>query len=79
MRSVHDNLDLAKLQREGIGFISNAHNDGAKLHCTGCNAVGAVVSTAFPKNYFETYAEAARWLDKKYSWCLCGICSPTND
>jgi hypothetical protein len=59
MRCIRDNLDLAELQRAGRGFISNNRSDGVKLHCTGYNAVGAVVSTAFPKNFFETYAEAA--------------------
>ncbi len=62
-----------------MGFISIARNNGVKLHCAGCHAVGKVVSDTSPKYHFETYAEAARWLDKKYMWNLCEICSPASD
>jgi hypothetical protein len=67
MRDVRDNLDLAELQHTRIGFISNARPEGVKLHKAGCEAVGAMVTAAYPKKFFETYAEAARWLDEKHS------------
>lgn len=79
MHSIQDNVELADLQKAGIGFISNLRNDGMKLHCADCHAVSAVISVAFPKYYFETYAEAVQWLDKTCVWSRCGTCSPTND
>lgn len=81
MRDVRDNLDLAQLQHSRIGFISNARPDGVRLHRAGCDAVGAMVSTAYPKKFFETHAEAARWLDERYrsQWFPCGLCHPYHD
>lgn len=76
---IQDNVELADVQKAGIGFIANARYDGMNLHCAGCRAVGLVASAVFPKYHFETYAEAARWFDKKNTWSLCDICSPTND
>jgi hypothetical protein len=79
MRDVRDNLDLAELQKAGKGFISNARKDGIKLHRAGCEAVGAMVSTAYPKKFFDACAEAEQWLDKVYGssgWYHCGICHP---
>ena len=73
MHVIQNNLELVDFQRTGIGFISNSRNNGVKLHCAGCIAVGGVVSAIYPKYHFETYAEAAQWLDKKYIWNLCGI------
>jgi hypothetical protein len=80
VRDVRDNLDLADLQNTGIGFISNARHDGGKLHRAGCDAVGAMVSADYPKKFFETYAEAAQWLDEKYGsgWHRCGLRYPTR-
>lgn len=81
MRDVRDNLDLAELQKAGNGFILNARTDVKKLHRARCEAVGAMVSTAYPKKFFETYAEAGQWLDKEYSssgWDRCGLCNPTS-
>ncbi len=79
MHIIQDNVELADLQKAGIGFIAHSRYDGMNLHSAGCRAVGAVASAAFPKYHFETYAEAARWFDKKNMWRLCDICSPTND
>ena len=78
MRDIANNLDLAQLQNGRKGFISNARNDGVKLHKAGCEAVGAMVSTAYPKKHFETFDEAKTWLDKTYSsrWYSCGLCNP---
>ena len=70
MHIIQDNLELADLQRTGIGFISNARDAGMKLHCVGCHAVGKMVTDI---------TDAVRWLEKKYTWNLCGICSPTSD
>ena len=48
MRVVRDNLDLAQLQATGEGFILNARTE-RKMHRSRCEAVGAMVSTAYPK------------------------------
>ncbi len=81
MRDVRDNLDLAELQHTRIGFISNSRHDRVKLHKAGCESVGAMVTTAYQKRFFETYAEAAQWLNEKYSsqWSPCGNCNPWSD
>jgi hypothetical protein len=79
MHEIQDSLELADLQRTGIGFISTARDAGVKLHCAGCRAVGKVVTATSPKYHFQTYTEAVRWLEQKYMWNPCGICSPTND
>lgn len=81
MRDVRDNLDLAQIQHAGLGYILNARKDGKKLHRSGCEAVGAMVSTAYPKVFFEELREAFEWLDAKYGssgWTRCGLCRPTQ-
>ena len=78
MRDVRDNRDLAELQHARKGFISNARKDRVVLHRAGCDAVGAMVSTAYPKKFFEEYAEAEQWLNKEYSWSPCGKCYPSS-
>jgi hypothetical protein len=44
-------------------------------------AVGAMVSTAYPKTFFETYPEASQWLDQQHgsNWFPCGVCHPNID
>ena len=77
MRNVRDNLDLAQLQVGRRGFILNARNDRKKLHHAGCEAVGTMVSTAYPKVFFEHLTEACKWLDTEYGesgWDPCGLC-----
>jgi hypothetical protein len=79
MRDVRDNLDLAQIQAEKRGYILNARTDGKKLHRSGCETVGAMVSTAYPKMFFEELDEACKWLDAKYGesgWTRCGVCRP---
>lgn len=79
MRDVKEHLDLAQLQAAGEGFILNARHDVKKLHRAGCEAVAAMVSTAYPKKFFDTYSEAQLWLDAEYGpygWERCGKCNP---
>jgi hypothetical protein len=79
MRDVQDNLELAKLQAEQRGFILNARNDVKRLHLAGCEAVGAMVSTAYPKTFFGELNEAREYLDGRYGkfgWLPCGLCRP---
>ena len=81
MRDVQDNLDLAQLQAGGRGFILNARDDRKKLHGAGCEAVGAMVSRAYPKIFFEESTEAKQWLDGRYGqsgWTNCGLCGGTD-
>ncbi len=79
MRGVNSNLDLAQLQHAGMGFILNARYDSKKLHCAKCEAVGAMVSSAYPKVFFDDYVEAKLFLDSEYGphgWNRCGVCNP---
>jgi len=79
MRKVVEQFDLALLQKEGRGYILNARNDVKRLHRAGCEAVGAMVSTAYPKVFFEQLDEALKWLDAEYGksgWLSCGFCYP---
>ena len=81
MRDVRDNLDLAQLQNARQGFIVNIRDDHKKLHGAGCDAVGAMVTLAYRKVFFEESAEAKRWLDDTYGpagWTTCGRCGGTN-
>jgi len=79
MRDVGDNLDLAQIQAARRGFILNARSDRKMLHRSWCEAVGAMVSVAYPKVFFEELGEACEWLDAQYgrsSWFPCGVCRP---
>jgi hypothetical protein len=79
MREVLDNLDLAQIQAEKRGYILNARTDRKKLHRSGCETVGAMVSTAYPKVFFEELDEACKTLNAKYGesgWTRCGVCHP---
>jgi hypothetical protein len=80
MRDIRDTLDLAELQHAGKGFIWSARFDRFMLHKAPCSQVGAYGFTSYPMKFFETYAEAARWLNEKYTsdWRTCGHCYPTN-
>jgi hypothetical protein len=80
MRQVVTNLELAQLQEAKRGFILNARHV-KRLHRAGCETVGAMVSTAYPKIFFEEFDEAQQWADKEYGayptgWTTCGICRP---
>ena len=78
MRYIRDNLDLAQLQADRQGFILNARSDRKKLHSAGCEAVGAMVSTAYPKLFFQESEEDVReLLDAQWGrsgWTNCGLC-----
>jgi hypothetical protein len=63
MRDVRDNLDLAQLQAGGEGFILNVRDDRRMMHRSRCEAVGAMVSSAYPKIFFEDADEAKAWLN----------------
>ncbi|HKX06753.1 MAG TPA: hypothetical protein VJN67_01105 [Stellaceae bacterium] len=79
MRDIESNLDLAQLQAKGVGFILNARDDNKKLHRAKCEAVSAMVSSAYPKTFFDDYSEAKLHLDAEYGpdgWNPCGICNP---
>jgi hypothetical protein len=77
MRDVKDHLDLAQLQAARRGFILNARSDRKMLHCAGCEAIGAMVTTAYPKVFFEESGEARQWLNATFGsrgWENCGLC-----
>lgn len=77
MRDVRDNLDLAQLQAAGEGFIVNARLDRRMVHQSRCEAVGAMVSTAYPKIFFEDPNDAKVWLNTAFGeqgWRNCGVC-----
>lgn len=77
MGQVADNLELAKPQSGERGFILNVRHDVKRLHRAGCEAVGAMVATAYPKMFFETGDEARQWSDAQYGpsgWTKCGLC-----
>ena len=77
MRDILTNLDLAELQAAKSGYILNLREDGVKMHRAGCEAVGAMVSTAYRKKYFEDRLEARRWADGQFGvqkWKDCGYC-----
>ncbi len=79
MRDVRDNLDLAQIQHARLGYILNARKDGKKLHHSWCDAIGAMVTTAYPKIFFEKLSEACERLDGNYGssgWTRCGLCRP---
>src|SRR5258708_2519433 len=79
MREVLEQFDLALLQKEGRGL--NARNDVKGLHRAGCEAVGAMVSSAYPKIFFEQLDEALKWLDAEYGksgFCHVGFATPTR-
>ena len=77
MHNVSSQLELATLQAAGEGFILNARADTKKLHKAGCEAIGAMVTVAYPKVFFDTYEEAREWLDAEFgesAWEHCGRC-----
>jgi hypothetical protein len=77
MRNVTDQLDLAQLQAAKRGYILNARNDRKLLHRSGCEAIGAMVSSAYPKIFFEELDEAREWSETQYGkfgWAPCGKC-----
>ena len=84
MRQVMNNLELAQLQAAKMGFILNVRPEVRRLHRAACEAVGAMVSTAYPKIFFEEFSEARDWADRQYGanpvgWTTCGLCSPRSD
>jgi hypothetical protein len=81
MRNVSDQLDLAQLQAAKRGYILNACSDRKLLHRSGCEAVGAMVSSAYPKIFFEEIDEACERSDTEYGnagWTVCGVCHPNR-
>lgn len=76
-RQIEDQFELAVLKHDRNGFILNCRGDRIMLHQAGCDAVGAMVTSAYPKLFFETLEEATRWADKKFGkdgWEACGFC-----
>ncbi len=81
MHNVSDQLELATLQAAGEGFILNARHDRTMLHKAECEAIGAMVTAAYPKMFFNTYDEAQEWLDTQFGeadWERCGFCLPPH-
>ncbi len=76
MREIRDNLDLAEVQATKKGFVLNIRKDRRMLHRSGCDAVGAMVSAAYPKLFFDDPHEAYSWAIDKFGkhWKNCGFC-----
>ncbi len=79
MRDVLDHKDLARLLEEQRGFIVNIREDRKKVHRAGCESVGAMLTSAYQKVFFEDEdAEVARqWLNERFGtggWVNCGLC-----
>lgn len=77
VRDVRDNLDLAQLQAAGRGFILNARRDRRLAHAAGCEAVGAMVTSAYPKMFLDDPVEARSHLNERFGvrgWSNCGYC-----
>ena len=79
MREVKDNLDLAVLQKDGRGYILNDRWDRRMIHKAGCEAVVAMVTSAYKKIFFEDGEEAVTWLQAEKEnigrdWASCGMC-----
>ena|ERR1035438_1473678 len=79
MRDVRDNLDLAQLQAAGEGFILNIRDDRIKLHLAGCEAVGPMSHSAYPKVFFKS-VESLQWIKVNLgdTWAPCGTCRPPD-
>jgi hypothetical protein len=69
---------LAQLQVAGVGYILNLREDRRLLHRAHCDSIGAMVSNAYPKVFFETSDEATQWLKiatfGDHGWTNCGKC-----
>lgn len=78
MRKIDDQLDLAKLQDAKQGFILNIRSEVKRVHRAGCEAVGAMVTSAYQKEFFEGPREDVRAsLDTSWGasgWTSCGRC-----
>ena len=76
MREVKDNFDLATLQKDGSGYIFNDRRDRGLVHKAACEAVGAMVTSAYKKIFLDDQAEAVTWLqaEKGQGWENCGMC-----
>lgn len=80
-RKVEDSLELAMLHKDGRGFIFNQRGwaQDNKVHKARCDAVQAMVTSAYPKYFFETVEEARTWLETEQGrqdvgWVNCGLC-----
>lgn len=74
--------ELTEIRKAGKGYLVNARNDRKKLHRSGCEAVKAMVASAYPKIFFDELNAACAWLDDQYGssgWERCGLCRPYSD
>lgn len=74
MRKIKNHIDLSKINQIGEGFVFNDRPDHKMLHVAGCEALQAMVPSAYDKLFFDDEHEAKKWLDanlgrNKWEWC----------
>lgn len=79
VRKLETALELATLHQEGRGYVFNLRPDIKRVHHVSCQAVEAMVTSAYPKYFSETAAEARVWLEAELgpedrAWVNCGFC-----
>jgi hypothetical protein len=76
MRQV-DNKELAQIIIDGRGYVLNERPETRTVHHASCEAVGAMVASAYPKYFSEDKASSNQWLDEKFPsgrWKNCTYC-----
>jgi hypothetical protein len=77
VRKIKDHMELAEINRLRQGYVFNDRADRKKLHAAGCEALQAMVSSAYDKWFFDDFDEAKEWLNARYGrgkWEGCGRC-----
>jgi hypothetical protein len=77
MRKIEDHFELAEINRTGEGYVFNNRADRKMLHAAGCEALQAMVTSAYEKFFFDNMREATAWLDAQFGgngWEVCGRC-----
>src|SRR6267154_624157 len=76
-RRIETHAELHELIEQGQGFVFNNRDDRKMLHQAKCEALQAMVPSAYEKLFFEDLETAQDWLDRIYGahgWVVCGRC-----
>lgn len=80
MRQISSNDEMALILLAKKGWVLNRRPESKKVHHASCEAVSAMVASAYPKFFSEDRSAARKWLDEQFGtgWRNCGYCNGVN-